>query len=246
MGYNFRVVICRLLVLAYFLVPSMLQAQEVLYVDLTRVQQRTDLRHPPAPPPDCKAGVACASSGWAAGLIVDGAPDARDPRALTVQIVSAVPDRIDPAEPVNVEFRVLNSGRVPLELPVSPHLSDLQPTDESQSFSYMSLALAVNVRMGDGQLPPIPDTPGFVELYGSVEDARTMLVLSPGEWIRFRANVKLSLAPPETVQAWLKGNCWLRTNTFHPGAGGASTERINLYPNAGTAPLLPVQIMRAK
>jgi hypothetical protein len=246
MGYNFCVAICRLLLLAHFLVPAMLQAQEVLYVDLTGVQQRTDLRHPPAPPPDCKAGVECGSSGWAGASILDGAPDSRDPRALTIQILSVVPDRIDPMEPVNVEFRVFNSGRVPLQLPVSPHLSDLQPPDESQSFRYMSLGLVVTVRIGDAQSPPNPDTPGIVELYGSEENARTMLVLSPGEWIRVRANVKLSLAPREAAPAWLKGNFWLRNNTFHPGAGGSSTEHINLYPNSGTAPLLPVQIVPAR
>jgi hypothetical protein len=38
---------CRLLLMAHFLVPAMLQAQEVSYIDLTGVQQRTELRHPP-------------------------------------------------------------------------------------------------------------------------------------------------------------------------------------------------------
>ena len=72
-----------------------------------------------------------------------------------------------------------------------------------------------------------------------------MLVLSPGEWIRVRVNVKLSLAPRETVPAWLKGTFWLRTNMFRPSAGRAFTERINVYPNEGTAPLFPVQLMPA-
>ena len=112
------------------------------------------------------------------GSVADGAPDSRAPRALTVQILSVVPDRIDPVQPIEVEFRVLNSGRVPLELPVSPHLSDLQPPDQSQSFTYLSLALAVNVIVGDAQLP-IAGAPTFVELYGSAEDARTILVLGP-------------------------------------------------------------------
>jgi hypothetical protein len=173
------------LLLAQLLVPAILQPQEVRYIDLTGVRQRTELRRPPAP--RCKAGEACIGLGsWVS--ILDGGPDSRDPRALTVQILSAAPDRIDPVQPIEVEFRVLNSGRVPLELPVSPHLSDLQPPDESRTFSYMSLALAVNVIVGDPQIPPIWNA-GFVELYGSVEDARTVLVLSPREWIRVRANV---------------------------------------------------------
>jgi hypothetical protein len=230
------------LLLAQLLVPWIFTGQEVRYIDLTGVRQRTSLRHPAAPPTDCKAGMPCAVSGWGGSGVADGAPDPRDPHQLTVQILSVVPDRIDAAQPIEVEFRVLNSGSVPLELPVSPHLSDLQPPDESQSFSYTSLALAVNVIVGDARLP-IAGAPPFVELYGSAEDAGTMLVLSPGDWIRVRANVKLSSASRESFPASLSGTFSLRTNTFHLGLGGYFTESHNLYPNAGTAPHLPVQIL---
>jgi len=233
------------LLLAKLLVPAILQAQEVRYIDLTGVLQKTDLRRPPVPPPDCKAGVPCGMSGYFGLSISDGAPDPKDPSKLTVQILSVVPDRIDPLQPIEVEFRVLNSGLVPLELPAWPHLSDLQPPDELQSFSYMSLALAVNVIAGDAQTP-IAGATGYVELYGSAGDARTMLVLSPGEWIRVRANVKFTSAPHEMSPAWLKGTFWLRTNTFYPRPGGEFTDRRNLYPNAGTAPPLPVQILPDK
>jgi hypothetical protein len=228
------------LLLAQLLVATKLQGQEVRYIDLTGVSQRTDLRHPPAPASDCKPGMPCVSSGWGGASVADGAPDSRDPRELTVQILSVVPDRIDAAQPIEAEFRVLNSGRVPIELPVSPHLSDLQPRDESQSFSYLSLTLAINVIVGDAQVP-IAGAPAFVELYGSAKDARTILVLSPGDWIRVRGNVK-SPAQRESFPASLKGTFLLRTNTFHPGSGGYFTESRNLYPNAGTAPHLPVQI----
>jgi hypothetical protein len=54
----------------------------------------------------------------------------------------------------------------------------------------MSLALAVTVIVGDPQIPPISNA-GFVELYGSADDARTVLVLNPREWVRVRTNVKL-------------------------------------------------------
>src|SRR5690348_11022521 len=114
MTYNFPMAVGLVLVLAQLLVPAILRAQEVRYIDLTGIQQRTDLRRPPAPP--CKGGVC---TGFASGAsILDGAPDFKDPRALTVQILSAAPDPIDPAQPIEVEFRVLNSGGVPLELPV--------------------------------------------------------------------------------------------------------------------------------
>jgi hypothetical protein len=233
------------LLLAQLLVPTILQGREVRYIDLTGVRQRTGLRHPPAPQLDCKPGMPCAISGWGGSSAGDGAPDSRDPRELTIQILSVVPDRIDTAQPIEVEFRVLNSGRVAVELPISPHLSDLQPPDESQSFSYMSLALAVNVVDNDARLR-IAGAPAFVELYGSAEDSRTLLVLSPGDWIRVRANVKLSSASHERFPASLNGTFSLRTNAFRPGAGGYSTESHNIYPNAGTAPHLPVQILPSK
>jgi len=232
------------LLLAKLLVPAMLQAQEVRYVDLTGVLQRTELRRPPLPQPECKAGVACGSGGSVGVSIADGGSDSRDPRKLTVQILSVVPERIDPLQPIEVEFSVLNSGRVPIELPVWPHLSDLQPPDESQSFSYMSLALAVNVIAGDAQ-QPIAGARSFVELYGSAVDARTMLVLGPGEWIRVRASVKFP-SPREAFPAWLKGTFWMHANTSYPRPGGSFKDVRNIYPNEGTAPPLPVQILPAK
>jgi hypothetical protein len=49
----------------------------------------------------------------------------------------------DPKRPFEIEFKVLNTGTVPLELPVSPHLADMQPSDASAAFTYMNIALAV-------------------------------------------------------------------------------------------------------
>jgi hypothetical protein len=36
--------------------PSLMKAQEIKYIDLTAVRQRTELRYPPAPQLDCGAG----------------------------------------------------------------------------------------------------------------------------------------------------------------------------------------------
>ncbi len=44
-------------------------------------------------------------------------------------------------QPLQVEFKILNTGTAPIEIPVSPHLSDLQPDDESVAFSYFSKLL---------------------------------------------------------------------------------------------------------
>src|SRR5262245_62892566 len=97
--YKFHRAIGVAVLSSQFLVPAILQAKEVRYIDLTGVRQRTGLRHPPAPASDCKDGMSCVSSGWGGAGVADGAPDPRDPRELTVQILSAVPDRIDTAQP---------------------------------------------------------------------------------------------------------------------------------------------------
>ncbi len=111
--------------------PCLLKAQEVKYIDLTAVRQRTELRHPPAPQSDCREGTGCLGGGYGGGSIRDGAPDQRDPHALGIYLMRVTPTDINGAEPFQVEFKILNTGTVPIELPVSPHLSDLQPSDES-------------------------------------------------------------------------------------------------------------------
>jgi hypothetical protein len=116
----------RILVFLLLIVfPSLLAAQEIKYIDLTGVRQRTELRHPPAPPPECKEGAGCLGGGYGGGSIGDGAPDLRDPHALGIYLERVTPTDINAAEPFQVEFRVLNTGTALIELPVSAHLSDL-------------------------------------------------------------------------------------------------------------------------
>jgi hypothetical protein len=114
--------------------------------------------------------------------VVDGAPDRRHPHVVGIYLLRVTPTEINPAEPFQVDFKILNTGTAPIELPVSPHLSDLQPNDESVAFSYFSLALVVRGE-GETQRPDVPCM-GFVELYGSPDHPESMMVLRPGEWIR--------------------------------------------------------------
>lgn len=205
-----------------------LSAQEVKYIDLTAVQQRTELRNPPAPPPQCDANGCSVRGGVGGGSVADGAPDPRDPRALGIYVLGVTPTDIDPRAPFEAEFRVLNTGRVPIDLPVSPHLADLQPDDPSLGFTCFSLALVARVT-------PEPYTEvrsfGMAELYGSPDHEGTMIRLYPGQWIRVKANLRLNNWPSKPSEARVYGEFWLRKNTFHPHPGGSSTEIQNLYPN---------------
>lgn len=225
------------LLLLLFTLPCLLRAQEVKYIDLTAIRQRTELRNSPAPPADCKEGTGCLGGGYGGGGVGDGAPDWRDPHALGIYL----PTDIDPAEPFQAEFKVLNTGTAPIELPVSAHRSDLQPNDDSVSFNYFSLALVVRAEAEpDG--PPV-NCAGFVELFGAPEHAETMMVLRPGEWLRVTANVKLLTPPSAPVSAHFLGEFWLRRNTFRPHAGGQFIEANNLYPRNTPTPFVAVRLI---
>jgi hypothetical protein len=221
--------------------PCLLEAQEIKYIDLTAIRQRTELRHPPAPQSDCKEGTGCVGGGYGGGSVGDGAPDQRDPHALGIYLLRIIPTDINPAKPFQVEFEVLNTGTAPMELPVSPHLSDLQPGDESVAFNYFSLALVVRTVAEPGE-PPISFI-GFAELYGAHEHAESMMVLRPGEWIRVSTNVKLLAWPSGPVSARFQGDFVLRRNTFHPHTGGQFIETNNLYPNNTPTPSLAVRLL---
>ncbi len=217
--------------LAFFLLASsaLLNAQEVKYVDLTDSPQRTDLRTPPAPP-----GVPWSGGG----SVADGAPNIRDPHALGIELMRVIPADIDPAKPFEVEFRVVNTGQAPIELPVWPHLSDLQPQDESIAFTYLSIGLTVRVVEPNANATSL----GFVQMYGSSDDARTVVSLKPGEWIRVRANVKLASAPAHQGLVSLEGDFWLHRTTFRPSPGGSFTDAVNIYPNRTKTARLPANI----
>ena len=83
-----------------FLSSILLGAQEVKYIDLSVLSQRTELRHPPAP--SCETGV---YGGYGGGSVADGAPDVRDPHAIGVYSLSVSATEVTPSEPFEIEFR---------------------------------------------------------------------------------------------------------------------------------------------
>jgi hypothetical protein len=206
---------------------GIVQAQEIKFIDLSSIRQRTELRSPPAPQSDCVPNQPCAGGGYGGGSVADGGPDPRDPRALGVALDSVVPADIT-LDPFQAEFRIINTGLVPFDVPVSPHLSDLQPSDEWQVFQYVSLAIEVRLSSpGPVQALGL----GYVELYGTVEQKDTIVTLKPGQWIRVKAKLKLHTWPSQPVEARLRGDFWLHRNVYKPHEGGAFTQAVNDYPN---------------
>lgn len=154
----------------------------------------------------------------------DCAPDIRDPHGATVHLDGLDGQRIDPAHPFVVEFRFVNSGRLPISIPVSPHLSDLQPTDPSVSFTYLDLGLVVRVRDAIG-------SNAYVRLYGSEDHSETIRVLKPGEWIRIKASLKLDLEPPSCTSLKLQPGFWIHSNRFRATANNFQLDSMGICVN---------------
>ncbi len=214
-----------------------LQAQEIRYIELSYAEQRTQLRHP-LPPGYCSDWT-CGGSGG--GNVVEAAPDRPDGRALAVYLLHVSPTEVDPLQPFEAEFKVLNAGQVAIELPVSPHLSDLQPNNETLDFRYFSLMLGTGI--GPETQGPDVNGIGYVWLYGSPERDGSMVLLRPGEWIRVKANMKLHTWPSIPVFARFRGEFRLLRNVFHPRPGGGFTETQKFSPSKTPTPSVPVHLL---
>jgi len=209
-------------------------AQEVEFIDLSLVEQRTTLRHPPSRS-TCDPGETCVGGG-VGGSVADGARDRRDPHALGVSLDHVSTKNVT-LDAFDAEFRILNTGLAPIEVPIFPHLSDLQPPDETKAFNYLSLALIVELEEPEQATGWIAE----VELYGATDYDCTIVTLQPGQWVRLKSKMKRSGWPPKPLHARLRGDFCLRTNVFTPHEGGGFTEITNLYPNRTVFPAIEVQ-----
>jgi len=220
-------IVRRPLSLFFFLVCSVaLSAQEVRFIDLSNEQQRTVLRIPPSRQPNCSPQPCVVKREASVG----GCTTALSALRVSVDHVTPTEITLDLFE---TDFRVFNAGTMPIDVPVSPHLSDLQPPGELRAFPYLSLALVVRVSaIGPSQAHGI----GWAELYGSDEHEDTIVILKPNEWIRVRANVKLHTWPSEPVDLRLSGDFWVHKNVFKPEKRGGFVDFLDLCPNRTTLP----------
>jgi hypothetical protein len=223
--YNIEVLL-RSIFSLFFLLCSMhlLRAQEAKFVDVSDVQQRITLRVPQAKEPNCVPQPCVVTRE---SSVADCTTDVKP---LSVALDSVTPNDIT-LDPFKVEFRILNTGNDPIEVPVSPQLSDLQPPGKLRQFVYVSLALRV-ILSGVGPTPAAGI--GWFELYGSAEHPDTILTLEPEQWIRVTTKVKLHTWPSQALDAFLRGDFRVQKNVFTPEEHGGFIDSLDLCPNRAT------------
>lgn len=204
----------------------LLRAQQAKVIDLSNVQQRTTLRVPQAKEPNCvpEPCVVIKESS-----VADCTTAVRH---LRVALERVTPTHIT-LDSFDAEFRIFSAGTSPIEIPISPELTDLQPPGGLQDFDYVSLALLVRLyAVGPAQAAGM----GWVELYGSAKHPDTLLALEPGHWIGVTAKVKLHTWPTQPVDALLRGDFWMHKNVFRPEEHGGLIDSLDLCPNRAALP----------
>lgn len=159
-------------------------AQEVGFVDLTKLTARTEFRRPPE----------IAKSNQAPGVAglddLFNCPDSvSNNGGLRTNLVSLDRSSYQVGDEPRFEITVENLDTMPLRIPFSPHVADLQPKDPAKKFSYSELQVELWIAGKEWR----SNGGGSFSLYGDENHAGTMLTLNQGEWVRIIGKGKFSL-----------------------------------------------------
>jgi hypothetical protein len=162
---------------------SACRAQEVAFLDLTKVEARVGLRRPEATSP--------VSGGHSGTEQTTSCLDpAHQSGTLHTSLLSLDGTHYKAGDEPRFEITVENTGSAPIRIPFSPNLADLQPKDPAQKFAYSALHIDLWIE-ADGHWGM--NTGGHAILYGTDDHADTMLILNPGEWVRVIGKGHLAL-----------------------------------------------------
>jgi hypothetical protein len=108
--------------------------------------------------------------------------------ALHTNIESLDRQRYSDEDWLTFEVTIKNVGSIPLKIPFSIDLADLQPEDAAQGFRYTALQVSLWAAAGKNQ-----HVIGLaiLRIYGADDHPNTMVTLSPGEWVRIAGRDKI-------------------------------------------------------
>jgi len=149
-------------------------AQEVASLDLTKIAARVDLVRPKA--------TSETSGGYSGVQYTSPCFDSTLKKGvLHTSLVSLDRTYYQVGDEPTFEVTLQNTGSVPIRIPFSPHLADLQPKNPAQKFAYYELQIALWIGANDHWSTNMG---GSAILYGADDHANTMLTLKPGEWVQ--------------------------------------------------------------
>jgi hypothetical protein len=153
---------------------SICPAQEVASLDLTKVEARVDLRRPKAS--------SDMTGGYSGAQSTTSCPDSTQKAGeLGTSLVSLDRTHYQVGDEPKFEVMLHNTGSVPIRIPSSPNLADLQPKDPAKQFAYYKLQIFLWIAADERWST---DAGGYAALYGNDDHTNTMLTLEPGQWIR--------------------------------------------------------------
>jgi hypothetical protein len=220
-----------------------LQAQEVAFLDLTQVAPRTEFRRP--------APVAEGNEIHGGSNASYGCQDFRKPIGrLQTTLVGLDRSQYHENDRPEIEVKIENIGNQPVQIPISPHVADLQPQDPGQKFGYEEITILLWI----GGIGWDQSTSVGTNLYGRDDHAETLLTLNPGEWVRISAKSALGFQFNNQGRSDIRGgrpvdHVSARSSIFStemlvaPTASASVSRQLCILQQRGTA--IPVTMVEA-
>jgi uncharacterized repeat protein (TIGR01451 family) len=144
--------------------------QEIGWLDLTDLHPRERIRSPHAVGGEC---------GGSASF--DSSP------SVDVTLMYLDKTSYSLGEEVTYEVKIQNTGKVPIEIPWTVHLGDLEPADPSEAYTYLHATVSLDFVEADSNR----SFSIYANSYGAANIAGTTRKLLPGESAFVRARQKL-------------------------------------------------------
>jgi len=208
-----------LFAVASVLASQWMVAQESNYLDLTDPLPRERVRLPHGGSAECGGGAGFTANSEA-----------------TITLVYLDKLSYLMGEDVTFEVKVQNSGKEAFEIPWTPHLGDLEPSDATETYSYVAGAVTLDFT------DPISHHSFAIygNFYGSPSVPGSLRKLEPGQWALIRVRRKIEgfedwwstrLKDSQPLNVTASANLLLNGVTYFPRQeNSAATEHSTCIP----------------